>query len=118
MSMSAAFMRNEGWPATMAAPGSTGSSKETLFAAGIAIYTNDVARLCRQGRRAGEDRLNQPDFCCGSKLGENSLGQWRRRIVFSMPPSERSCQHNRLLHRRNRDGSSTRKLAIGVFTQP
>jgi hypothetical protein len=25
---------------------------------------------------------------------------------------------NRLLHRRNRDGSSTRKLAIGVFTQP
>jgi glutathione S-transferase len=32
--------------------------------------------------------------------------------------AERSRQYNRLPYRRNRDGSSTRKLDIGVFTQP
>src|SRR6266403_183994 len=35
-----------------------------------------------------------------------------------LPSSEVVASTNRLLHRRNRDGSSTRKLAIGVFTQP
>ena len=35
-----------------------------------------------------------------------------------LPSSESVASTNRLLHRRNRDGSSTRKLAIGVFTQP
>src|SRR5450759_1211425 len=38
-------------------------------------------------------------------------------LFSQLPSSERGCQYNRLLHRRNRDGSSTRKLAIG-FTQP
>src|SRR5471030_3171217 len=45
-------------------------------------------------------------------------GKGGAELFSQLPSSERSCQHNRPLHRRNRDGSSTRKLAIGVFTQP
>src|SRR3982074_736202 len=39
-------------------------------------------------------------------------------LFSQLPSSERSCQYNRLPHRRNRDGSSPRKLGIRVFTQP
>src|SRR2546429_7911463 len=46
------------------------------------------------------------------------LGKGCAELFSQLLPSERSCQHNRLPHRRNRDGSSTRKLEIGVFTQP
>src|ERR1700716_2872726 len=39
--------------------------------------------------------------------------------LFShLPSSDRSCQCNWFPHRRNRDGNSTRKLGVRVFTQP
>src|SRR6202790_5242555 len=39
--------------------------------------------------------------------------------LFSQSPSsDRSCQCNWFPHRRNRDGNSTRKLNVRVFTQP
>ena len=42
-----------------------------------------------------------------------------RRIIFSILPSyDRNCQCNWFPHRRNRDGNSTRKLNVRVFTQP
>jgi len=57
-----------------------------------------------------------------SELGpgcvKTRLGKGCAELFSQLLPSERSCQHNRLPHRRNRDGSSTRKLEIGVFTQP
>src|ERR1700720_2462280 len=46
------------------------------------------------------------------------LGEGCAELFSQLPSSERSCQYNRLPCRRNRDGSSTRKLDIGVFTQP
>jgi hypothetical protein len=46
------------------------------------------------------------------------LGEGRAELFSQLPSSESSYQYNRLLHRRNRDGSSTRKLGVGVFTQP
>jgi hypothetical protein len=46
------------------------------------------------------------------------LGEGRAELFSQLPSSERSYQYNRLLHRRNRDGSSKRKLGVGVFTQP
>ena len=46
------------------------------------------------------------------------LGEACTELFSQLPSSERSCQYNRLPHRRNRDGSSTRKLENGVFTQP
>jgi hypothetical protein len=51
--------------------------------------------------------------CVKTRLGEGCAA-----LFSQLPSSERSCQYNRLPHRRNRDGSSTRKLDIGVFTQP
>jgi hypothetical protein len=51
--------------------------------------------------------------CVKTRLGEGCA-----ELFSQSPSSERSCQYNRLPHRRNRDGSSTRKLDIGVFTQP
>src|ERR1700716_532921 len=39
-------------------------------------------------------------------------------LFSQLPSSDRSCQCNWFLHRRNRDGNSTRKLGVGVFTQP
>src|SRR5450631_3511651 len=51
--------------------------------------------------------------CVKTRLGEGCA-----ELFSQLPSSERSCQYNRLPHRRNRDGSSTRKLDIGVFTQP
>jgi len=57
-----------------------------------------------------------------SELGlgcvKTRLGKGGAELFSQLPSSESGCQHNRLLHRRNRDGSSTRKLDIGVFTQP
>src|ERR1035441_5732836 len=50
--------------------------------------------------------------CVKTRLGEGCA-----ELFSQLPSSERSCQYNRLPHRRNRDGSSTRKLDIGVFTQ-
>jgi hypothetical protein len=39
--------------------------------------------------------------------------------LFSQSPSsDRSCQCNWIPHRRNRDGNSTRKFNVRVFTQP
>src|ERR1700688_308170 len=46
------------------------------------------------------------------------LGEGRAELFSQLPSSESGYQYNRLLHRRNRDGSSTRKLRVGVFTQP
>jgi hypothetical protein len=46
------------------------------------------------------------------------LGEGCAELFSQLPSSERSCQYNRLPHRRNRDGSSPRKLGIRVFTQP
>src|SRR5471032_1850567 len=51
--------------------------------------------------------------CVKTRLGEGCA-----ELFSQLASSERSCQYNRLPHRRNRDGSSTRKLDIGVFTQP
>ena len=51
--------------------------------------------------------------CVKTRLGEGCA-----ELFSQLPSSERSCQYNRLPHRRNRDGSSTRKLETGVFTQP
>jgi hypothetical protein len=51
--------------------------------------------------------------CVKTRLGEGCAA-----LFSQLPSSERSCQYNRLPHRRNRDRSSTRKLDIGVFTQP
>src|SRR4030081_81983 len=56
--------------------------------------------------------VNDPG-CVKTRLGEEYA-----ELFSQLPSSERSCQYNRLPHRRNRDGSSTRKLDIGVFTQP
>ena len=39
-------------------------------------------------------------------------------LFSQLPSSGRSYQCNWFPHRRNRDGNSTRKLNIGVFTQP
>jgi len=39
-------------------------------------------------------------------------------MVFSIAFSDRSCQCNWLLHRRNRDKNSTRKLGVRVFNKP
>src|SRR6202022_1063230 len=39
-------------------------------------------------------------------------------LFSQLPSSDRSCQCNWFLHRRNRDGNSTHKLGVGVFTQP
>src|SRR6266404_5725998 len=46
------------------------------------------------------------------------LGKGCAELFSQLPSSGRSWQYNRLPYRRNRDGSSTRKLDIGVFTQP
>ena len=46
------------------------------------------------------------------------FGKGRAELFSQLPSCEGSCQHNRLPHRQNRDGSSTEKLDIGVFTQP
>src|SRR6266849_7744351 len=46
------------------------------------------------------------------------FGEVYAELFSQLASSERSCQYNRLPHRRNRDGNSTRKLGIGVFTQP
>src|SRR5258707_9651796 len=51
--------------------------------------------------------------CVKTRLGEGCA-----ELFSQLPSSERSCQYNRLPHRRNRDGSSPRKLGIRVFTQP
>ena len=51
--------------------------------------------------------------CVKTRLGEECA-----ELFSQLPSSKRSCQHNRLPHRRNRDGSSTCKLDIGIFTQP
>src|ERR1700704_5864304 len=51
--------------------------------------------------------------CVKTRMGEECA-----ELFSQLPSSERSCQYNRLPYRRNRDGSSTRKLDIGVFTQP
>jgi hypothetical protein len=51
--------------------------------------------------------------CVKTRLGEGCA-----ELFSQLPSSERSRQYNRLPYRRNRDGSSTRKLDIGVFTQP
>jgi hypothetical protein len=53
-----------------------------------------------------------PD-CVKTRLGEGCA-----ELFSQLPSSERSCQYNRLPHRPNRDGSSPRKLGIGVFPQP
>jgi O-methyltransferase domain/Dimerisation domain len=50
--------------------------------------------------------------CVKTRLSEDCV-----ELFSQLPSSERSCQYNRLPHRRNRDGISTRKLDIGVFTQ-
>src|SRR5450631_1298959 len=50
--------------------------------------------------------------CVKTRLGEGCA-----ELFSQLPSTERSCQYNRLPYRRNRDGSSTRKLDIGVFTQ-
>src|ERR1700694_439282 len=39
-------------------------------------------------------------------------------LFSQLPSSDRSCQRNWFPHRRNRDGNSTRKLNVRVFTQP
>ena len=44
--------------------------------------------------------------------------QGRLELFSQSPSSDRSCQCNWFLHRRNRDGNSTRRLGVGVFTQP
>ena len=62
-------------------------------------------------RRGGGDALGPA--CVKTRLGEGCA-----ELFSQFPSSERSCQYNRLPHRRNRDGSSTRKLEAGVFTQP
>ena len=46
------------------------------------------------------------------------LGEGCAELFSQLPSSGRSCRYNRLPHRRNRDGSSPRKLGIRVFTQP
>jgi hypothetical protein len=51
--------------------------------------------------------------CVKTRLGEGCA-----ELFSQLPSPERSCQYNRLPYRRNRDGSSTRKSDIGVFTQP
>src|ERR1700676_3273546 len=51
--------------------------------------------------------------CVKTRLGEGCA-----ELFSKMPSSERSCQYNRLQHRRTRDESSTRQLDVGVFTQP
>src|SRR5258708_39467725 len=44
--------------------------------------------------------------------------QGRLELFSQLPSSDRSCQCNWFLHRRNRDGNSTPRLGAGVFTQP
>jgi len=39
-------------------------------------------------------------------------------LSSQFPSSDRRCQCNWFLHRRNREGSSTRKSSVRVFTQP
>src|SRR5450631_1063327 len=68
-----------------------------------------VKRTCR----ASPDTSVFDPGCVKTRLGEGCA-----ELFSQLPSSERSCQYNRLPHRRNRDGSSTRKLDIGVFTQP
>ena len=79
------------------------------------------------GRSIGSCSLEHKSSAVGPPLGPMSelgpgcvktrLGKGCAELFSQLLPSERSCQHNRLPHRRNRDGSSTRKLEIGVFTQ-
>ena len=54
----------------------------------------------------------------GSRLCENVPSQGRLELFSQLPSSDRSCQCNWFLHRRNRDGNSTRRLGVGVFKQP
>ena len=70
-----------------------------------AVFAND-----RQ--ITGESYHRGPfSHCVKTRSGEGGAESFSQ-----LPSSESSCQHSS--HRRNRDGSSTRKLAIGVFTQP
>jgi hypothetical protein len=39
-------------------------------------------------------------------------------LFSQLPSSDRRCQCNWFLHRRNREGSSIRKSSVGVFTRP
>src|SRR5450631_518625 len=68
-----------------------------------------VKRTCR----ASPDTSVFDPGCVKTRLGEECA-----KLFSQLPSSERGCQYNRLPHRRNRDGSSTRKLDIGVFTRP
>src|ERR1700676_560526 len=45
------------------------------------------------------------------------FGEGRAELFSQLRSSESRYHYNRLLHRRNRDGSSTRKLGVVVFTQ-
>jgi hypothetical protein len=75
-------------------------------------------RYLAYGQLVGATRNVGPNVCCGSKLYENAAERRTRRIVFQLSCSDRSYQCKFLSHRRNRDGISTRKLHVRVFTQP
>ncbi|SRR6266849_6792737 len=57
-----------------------------------------------------------------SELGPGCVktcpSQGRPELFSQLPSSDRSCQCNWFLHRRNRDGNSTCRSGVGVFTQP
>src|SRR5216684_376851 len=73
-----------------------------------------VRSLSGRKRTSREQRISVgiDPGCVKKRFGEGGA-----ELFSQLPSSERSCQYNRLPHRRNRDGSSTRKLDIGVFTQ-
>jgi hypothetical protein len=65
------------------------------------------------------------EYFCWSSMSAWSRGCAKTRssqrcteLFSQLPSSDRSCQRNWFPHRRNRDGNSTRKLNVGVFTQP
>jgi hypothetical protein len=54
----------------------------------------------------------------GPGCGKNVHEQRMRRIVFSLSSFSGDCQSGSFVIQRNRDKLSTRKLDVGVFTQP
>ena len=79
---------------------------------------------CRRGRSMSVVGLQSGKHTLALIFSGFDLGCVKTRLrdrcaeLFSqLPSSERGCQCNRFRYRRNRDGNSTRKLRIGVFTQ-
>jgi len=58
--------------------------------------------------------MSAPGRGCVETRSSQGCAEW----FSQLPSSYRGCQCNWLPHRRNRDGNSTCKLGVRVFTQP